>query len=31
MLNTDQSWVFNERTAVEAETPILLPHDVKKS
>ena len=26
----DQSWVFIERTDVEAETPILWPHDVKK-
>ena len=25
----DQSWVFNGRTDVEAETPILLPLDVK--
>ena len=25
----DQSWVFNGRTDVEAETPILGPPDVK--
>ena len=25
----DQSWVFTARTAVEAETPILWPPDVK--
>ena len=25
----DQSWVFIGRTDVEAETPILWPHDVK--
>ena len=25
----DQSWVFIGRTDVEAETPIVLPHDVK--
>ena len=25
----DQSWVFTKRTDVEAETPILWPHDVK--
>ena len=25
----DQSWVFNERTDVEAEAPILWPPDVK--
>ena len=25
----DQSWVFTERTDVEAETPILWPPDVK--
>ena len=25
----DQSWVFIERTEVEAETPILRPSDVK--
>ena len=25
----DQSWVFIERTEVEAETPILWPHDVE--
>ena len=25
----DQSWVFIERTEVEAETPILWPSDVK--
>ena len=25
----DQSWVFIERTDIEAETPILLPPDVK--
>ena len=25
----DQSWVFIERTDVEAETPILWPHDAK--
>ena len=25
----DQSWVFNGRTDVEAETPILWPPDVK--
>ena len=25
----NQSWVFTERTDVEAETPILWPHDVK--
>ena len=25
----DQSWVFTERTDAEAETPVLLPLDVK--
>ena len=25
----DQSWVFTGRTDVEAETPILWPHDAK--
>ena len=25
----DQSWVFTGRTDVEAETPILWPHDTK--
>ena len=25
----DQSWVFIGRTDVEAETPVLWPHDVK--
>jgi len=25
----NQSWMFIGRTNVEAETPILLPHDVK--
>ena len=28
--NGDQSWVFTERTDVEAETLILWPPDVKK-
>ena len=27
----DQSWVFIDRTDVEAETPILWPHDAKSS
>ena len=27
--NGDQSWVFTERTDVEAETPILWPSDAK--
>ena len=27
----DQSWVFIERTDVEAETPIIWPPDVKSS
>ena len=27
----DQSWVFIERTDVEAETPILSPPDLKKT
>ena len=28
-LKGDQSWVFTERTDVEAETPILWPPDAK--